>query len=256
MNSFTDQLNRLIRVAYPPTRIVSLVPSQTELLFDLGLERKVVGVTKFCVHPAEKVKSVVKVGGTKNFRLDVIRSLQPDLIIGNKEENEQTGIEALQKEFPVWMSDIDSLEAAYRMMVAVGQLTDTEKAAQQLVFNIQRSFAGIQKRESHKVLYLIWRSPWMAAGKHTFIDSMLAQVGLQNVVSETRYPELTLSQIQQFQPDRILLSSEPFPFSVTHAAELRGVLPATDIQLVDGEMFSWYGSRLVKSVDYFNRLEF
>ncbi|MFM8914232.1 MAG: helical backbone metal receptor, partial [Flammeovirgaceae bacterium] len=243
VKSFTDQLNRIIQVSYPPRRIVSLVPSQTELLFDLGLHDAVVGVTKFCVHPAEKVKSITKVGGTKNFRLDVIRRLRPDLIIGNKEENYQQGIEALEQEFAVWMSDISSLKDAYQMIAAVGQLTDTENAAQQLLDNIQKSYSTFQKIEKRKVLYLIWKSPWMAAGKDTFIDSMLTEIGLQNVLVDARYPQLTLSQIQELQPELIFLSSEPFPFKEQHVNELRAALPTCIIQLVDGEMFSWYGSR-------------
>lgn len=253
---FTDQLQRTISFSYPPRRIVSLVPSQTELLFDLGLDEQIVGITKFCVHPLDKVKAKTKVGGTKNFNLDTIRLLQPDLIIGNKEENYHTGIEALEKEFPVWMSDIVTLQDALGMIQSVGKLTEKSLEADLLVERIRNSFSSIERRATCSVLYLIWKSPWMAAGKHTFIDSMLSTIGLENVLKETRYPELSDSQIQALDPEVVFLSSEPYPFKDRHITELKELLPNSSIQLVDGEMFSWYGSRLATSVDYFNGLEF
>ncbi|MBS1556050.1 MAG: ABC transporter substrate-binding protein [Bacteroidetes bacterium] len=253
---FTDQLQRTISFNYPPRRIVSLVPSQTELLFDLGLEEQIVGITKFCVHPLDKVKAKTKVGGTKNFNLDAIRLLQPDLIVGNKEENYQTGIEALEKEFPVWMSDIVTLQDALGMIQSVGKLTDKSLEADLLVERIRNSFSSIERRATCSVLYLIWKSPWMAAGKLTFIDSMLSAVGLKNVVEETRYPELFDAKIQALNPEVVFLSSEPYPFKERHVTELKNLLPNSTIQLVDGEMFSWYGSRLVKAADYFDGLRF
>lgn len=251
---FTDQLNRKITINYPPRRIVSLVPSQTELLFDLGLDGAVVGVTKFCTHPAAKVKPKTKIGGTKNFRLDVIRELNPDLIIGSKEENYLEGIQALEKEFPVWMSDVFNLEAAYQMITSIGETTDTTEKAIQLVNEIKQGFESLPKKKPSRVLYLIWKSPWMAAGKNTFIDSMLSQNGWINAVDTTRYPELTNEQIQALNPDVILLSSEPFPFKERHLNELRALVSKTEIQLVDGEVFSWYGSRLLEAVKYFEKI--
>jgi ABC-type Fe3+-hydroxamate transport system substrate-binding protein len=253
---FTDQLHRTISFNYPPRRIVSLVPSQTELLFDLGLADQIVGITKFCIHPLEKVKTKTKVGGTKNFNLDAIRLLQPDLIIGNKEENFQAGIEALEKEFPVWMSDIFTLKDALHMIQSVGDLTDKSLEAGLLVEKIQNAFSWIKPRATRKVLYLIWKSPWMAAAKHTFIDSMLSTIGLKNVIEETRYPELSDAQIQALNPEVVFLSSEPYPFKERHLSQLKELLPNSNIQLVDGEMFSWYGSRLGKAADYFNGLRF
>ncbi len=253
---FTDQLHRTISFSYPPRRIVSLVPSQTELLFDLGLDEQIVGVTKFCVHPSEKVKTKTKVGGTKNFNLDAIRLLQPDVIIGNKEENYQTGIEALEKEFPVWMSDIVTLQDALGMIQSVGELLDKSLEAGLLVEQIRNSFSSIKTHATRSVLYLIWKSPWMAAGKQTFIDSMLSTIRLENVLKETRYPELSDSQIQDLSPEVVFLSSEPYPFKERHLMELKELLPHSSIHLVDGEMFSWYGSRLVKAPGYFNGRRF
>lgn len=255
MRQFTDQLNNRIQVNYPPRRIVSLVPSQTELLFDLGLDEQIVGITKFCIHPFTKVKTKTKVGGTKNFRVDIIQDLKPDLIIGNKEENYEEGIRLLEKDFPVWMSDIVTLHDALQMISSLGELTRTEMSASSLINKINDSFATIRKAAPAKVLYLIWKKPWMAVGTDTFIHSMLTEIGLTNVISKSRYPELTDEQLIQLDPGVIFLSSEPYPFKPTHIAELKELLPNSNIQLVDGEMFSWYGSRLLKAPHYFNTLK-
>jgi ABC-type Fe3+-hydroxamate transport system substrate-binding protein len=251
---FTDQLGRKVEVPYPPKRIISLVPSQTELLFYLGLSDQVVGITKFCIHPAGWFKSKTKVGGTKNFRFDIIDQLNPDLIIGNKEENYLVGITELEKRYPVWMSDISTLEDALNMMESIGQLTERETEAAKLISEIKTSFVGLTPRHSLKVLYLIWKSPWMAAGKNTFIDSMLSKIGLENILTESRYPTISESQLQQLQPDLVMLSSEPFPFKQQHFQELQSVLPKAKVILVDGEFFSWYGSRMLEAPAYFNSL--
>ncbi len=251
---FTDQLSRKVEVSYPPKRIISLVPSQTELLFYLGLSVSVVGITKFCVHPAEWFKTKTKVGGTKNFRFDVIDQLKPDLIIGNKEENYREGIAKLETNYPVWMSDISSFEDALHMMEGIGQLTDRDAEAAKLIAEIKISFLGLKPRLPLKVLYLIWKSPWMAAGKDTFIDSMLSKIRLKNILTESRYPTISESQLQHLQPDVVMLSSEPFPFKQQHIHELQIAFPKAKVILVDGEMFSWYGSRMLEAPAYFNSL--
>jgi ABC-type Fe3+-hydroxamate transport system substrate-binding protein len=228
-------------------RIVSTVPSQTELLFDLGLDDEIVGITWFCIHPAEKVKSKTKIGGTKNLKLDVIRDLKPDLIIANKEENQREQIEALASEFPVYISDIFTLEDAYEMMQKVGELTGKNSESEELIERIKEAFLQISKApKPFRTLYLIWKDPYMSIGKNTFIHHMLTDIcGLQNVCSEElRYPELSIEQIKDLNPELILLSSEPYPFKEKHISELQEMLPQAKILLVDGEMFSWYGSRL------------
>jgi ABC-type Fe3+-hydroxamate transport system substrate-binding protein len=252
---FIDQLSRKVEVSYPPKRIISLVPSQTELLFFLGLSNQIVGITKFCIHPANECATKTKIGGTKNFRFDMIDELKPDLIIGNKEENYQEGIEQLQSKHAVWMSDISNFSDALAMITCIGKLTNTEANANLLVEQIQHSFQKLKKRSSLKVVYLIWKAPWMAAGKNTFVDDMLTQMGLQNAVSTSRYPVVNDSELHALQPDIVMLSSEPFPFKEKHIQELQLLLPKAKIILVDGEMFSWYGNRMLKAVDYFNSLE-
>lgn len=249
-----DMLGREIRIPVEPKRIVSLVPSQTELLYALGLEDRIVGQTIFCIHPREHYKKAHKIGGTKKLRLDVIRRLQPDLIIGNKEENTQGQIETLMQEFPVWMSDIFNLQDAVHMIRAVGDITGTGAEAEAIACDIETAFRKLSEHHTERVLYLIWREPWMAAGKQTFIDDMIRAAGYTNALSQARYPELDAAAILSLQPDRIWLSSEPYPFAEKHIAELQEWLPEARIQLVDGELFSWYGSRLLDAPAYFASL--
>ena len=229
------------------------MPSQTELLVDLGLEDRIVGITKFCIHPSHLRKSKTIVGGTKNYRMEVIDSLQPDLILGNKEENEQKGIEELSQKYPVWMTDIFTLEDALDMIGRVGEITETNEKAQELIQRIENCFAE-KISDKGTCVYLIWNNPIMVAGKNTFIDDMLSRAGLENLVKKERYPELVLEEVQELNPDFVLLSSEPFPFKEEHLEEFRKALPHSKILLVDGELFSWYGSRLLKSVAYFKNL--
>lgn len=257
MNSatFTDQMGNQVSVSFPPQRIVSLVPSQTELLFDLDLDDRVIGITKFCTHPEHRRKTRTIIGGTKNFDFDRIRSLQPDLIIGNKEENYLDGIKTLSAQFPVWMSDIVTLNDALSMIRKVGEITNTSLKAGRITADIDSSFKSLAKLPSLKTLYLIWKGPWMAAAPGTFIDEMLTITGLENVFNkQTRYPELSTEHIQRLNPELILLSSEPFPFKEKHVQELQLLCPSAKILLIDGEMFSWYGSRLLKFPAYMETL--
>ena len=254
--SFTDQMRKEITINFPPKRIISIVPSQTELLFDLGLDLEIIGLTKFCVHPIEKFAERTKVGGTKKLQIDLIRALKPDLIIGNKEENAQSDIEELAIDFPVWMSDIFTLEDALETITQIGALVDREPEAGYLNHLITAGFRdlqslALQNKIDKKVAYLIWRKPFMAAGKNTFINHILSLNGMSNVITEDRYPEITLEELRTLNCDLILLSSEPYPFGSKHIDEIQAAVPDVRIMLVEGEMFSWYGSRLVKAVQYF-----
>ncbi len=250
---FTDHLSRKVFLPKPPCRIISLVPSQTELLVDLGLEDRIVGVTKFCVHPAHLRKSKTIVGGTKNYRFDVIQQLQPDLIIGNKEENEQAGIEKLASLYPVWMSDIVDLKDSLRMVSDLGAITGTEGQALEIATKIETSLAKPLPAKG-RCLYMIWENPKMAAGKQTFVDSMLALAGFENAVQAERYPVIGERELVELSPEYLLLSSEPFPFGEKHRHDFQELLPKAKILLVDGEMFSWYGTRLLYAMHYFKRL--
>jgi ABC-type Fe3+-hydroxamate transport system substrate-binding protein len=252
----TDMLGREVEINYPPRRIVSLVPSQTELLHDLGLNEEVVGITKFCVHPEEWFRNKTRVGGTKQLHIDKIRELKPDLIIANKEENAKEQVEELAKEFPVWISDIQNISQALQMMQVVGLLTDREQKANSIVDDVVAGFTTLQKAATAKrVAYFIWYKPWMSVGGDTFINNMITTIGWKNVLTDKdRYPEMTMEELKAYDPELVLLSSEPFPFKEKHIDEVKAVLPNAEVKLVDGEMFSWYGSRMLKAVGYFSEL--
>jgi ABC-type Fe3+-hydroxamate transport system substrate-binding protein len=245
-----------LTLAAPPRRIISLVPSQTELLFELGLENQIAGITKFCIHPKEKTGTIPKIGGTKKFDLDKIISLQPDLIIGNKEENYKEGIEALQKRFPVWMSDIKDVYEALFMIQSLGELNGKEEEAFHLAFKIKKSLTQYHAPYQLRSAYFIWKDPYMSVGQDTFIHELMKIAGFNNVFSDQgRYPVVTEESIREKAPELILLSSEPYPFVEKHLQEFRQLCPDALVILVDGEMFSWYGSRLQHSMPYFKSLE-
>jgi ABC-type Fe3+-hydroxamate transport system substrate-binding protein len=255
---YIDQMNNEVRLENPPVRIISLVPSQTELLFDLGLDEEIIGITKFCIHPEEKFKITTKIGGTKKLDIEKIHQLKPDLIIGNKEENEEQQIKELMQHYPVWMSDIHNLDEALDMIAKVGELVDRNAEAYSLIQSITNSFnqseIGNPKSEI-RVAYFIWKDPYMVAAKNTFIDDMLNRCGFINAFSHLeRYPEISGSQLQAANSQLILLSSEPYPFKEKHIQEFKSVCPDAEIKIVDGEMFSWYGSRLKYAPEYFKSL--
>ncbi|MFT5601633.1 MAG: ABC-type Fe3+-hydroxamate transport system substrate-binding protein [Flavobacteriales bacterium] len=255
-NKHKDQMGKEHYLNAPPKRIISIVPSQTELLFDLNLESEVIGITKFCIHPDKWFKTKERIGGTKNLNIDKIRALKPDLIIGNKEENNLADIEILQKEFTVWMSDIFDLTDALEMIQSIGKMTNRDSLSSTLTSNISTQFESFATNSNlKKAVYLIWNNPIMSAGKDTFINEMLPLAGFENLILEERYPELTEEMIISLNPEMLLLSSEPFPFKEKHVIAFKKILPDAQIKIVDGEMFSWYGSRLLKAPEYFNSLK-
>jgi ABC-type Fe3+-hydroxamate transport system substrate-binding protein len=255
MAVFHDQLNRVISLPAVPKRIISVVPSQTELLFYLGLDAEVIGITKFCIHPEHKFKTVAKVGGTKQLNIHQIKAMQPDLIIANKEENERGQIEELMGVCAVWISDIHNLDSALGMIQSVGTLINRGAEAKTLCADITNRFNKLTLPILNlRVAYFIWRKPYMVAGRDTFIDSMLQKCGLINAFEADRYPEVTVQGLLLAKPDVIFLSSEPYPFKQKHIDEFKEILPHVKVILVDGEMFSWYGSRLLYAPAYFNEL--
>ncbi|MGQ0739552.1 MAG: ABC transporter substrate-binding protein [Bacteroidota bacterium] len=261
MPVFTDQTGRTVHIT-SAQRIISFVPSQTELLYDLGLNDEIIGITKFCVHPEEWFRSKARVGGTKQVKMDIIHQLKPDLIIASKEENVKEQIEELEKHYPVWVSDVNNLEDAYEMMEQIGIITNKEKTAKQIITRIKDNFARLltpnSRPDRYRVptAYLIWQNPYMTAGGDTFIHSMLDAAGFENIFkNKTRYPEVSIGELGTMNCDLLLLSSEPFPFKQKHIDELQPYLPGAKILLVDGEMFSWYGSRLSHASSYFLQLQ-
>ena len=240
-----------------PTRIISLVPSQTELLYDLGLRDEVIGITKFCIHPDEWFRRKQRVGGTKNLKIDLIKSLNPDLILANKEENLKEEIEILQNDFNVYVSDISTINEALQMIEDIGKLVHCQQKSIEIVNGIKAEMmtqSRLEKKDKIDSLYLIWQNPYMVAGNDTFIHDMMLEAGFNNLVKQNRYPMMTLEEIKSINPTVIMLSSEPFPFADKHIIEWQMQLPNTKIILVDGELFSWYGSRMLKSFQYFRGL--
>lgn len=242
-------------------RIVSVVPSITELVYDLGLEAQLVGITKFCVQPPHLLRQISHIGGTKTLRIEAIKKLQPDLVIANKEENTREQIEEIARFSKVLVTDVPNYQAALEMITTVGDITDTRHTADQLKSQIEAGYQSLTKAKpltesSPSVIYLIWQNPWMTVGNDTFVHSMLEIVGFRNVFSaHKRYPELSDEDIRNAQPDYVFLSSEPFPFKQKHQARLKALCPKAEIVLVDGEAFSWYGSRMLHSVSYFCSLK-
>ncbi len=250
-----DQLGNEVYLKQRPIRIVSLVPSQTELLFDLGLSESIVGITHFCIHPKDLVKQKRKIGGTKKIDMQIIDELNPDIIIGNKEENEKEQIEYLQEKYPVWMSDINDLPEALDMIWQLGELFDREYTANNLCVEIHSAFATLEAPvEKKKVLYFIWKDPYMVVGKETFINAILQSGGLENVCRQKRYPILEASEIESLNPNWVFLSSEPYPFAEKHLSYFEKLCPNSRVKIVDGELFSWYGSRLRYVPAYFKTL--
>ncbi|MDB5228584.1 MAG: iron transporter [Bacteroidota bacterium] len=245
-----------------PSRIISLVPSITLLLFDLGLEDNIAGRTKFCIHPEEKAKNIPTIGGTKNVNLQKIKALKPDLIIANKEENEREQIEALQREFNVLVTDIETMEDNYKMIEEIGRITEREDKAENIIKQTKANFLNLEEFISKSsnfqinTLYLIWRKPYMTIGNDTFIHGMLQTIGLKNIFGdEKRYPVIEdLGELSTVNCELVLLSSEPYPFKENHIAEIQQQLPNAKVLLVDGEFFSWYGSKMIHAPAYFLQL--
>lgn len=229
-----------------PKSIVSLVPSLTELLFDLGLGDRLTGRTRFCIHPEEKVESVPIVGGTKNPRLDKIIEIQPDLVIANREENRKEDVEELAGLLDVMVTDIHTIEDALLTIYDIGKRCGAKNKADALIENIRAEMNQVPNEPLQSVAYFIWREPWMTIGRDTYIHSVLSHWKFENVFGDQkRYPKTTLNELRKKAPDLILLSSEPYPFKEKHREEVEAVCPDSRVLMVDGEWFSWYGTRML-----------
>lgn len=235
-------------------KVISLVPSITEALFDLGLtENEIIGRTKFCIHPEDKVKNVEIIGGTKNLNIEKIKALQPDLILANKEENVKEQVEILMKDFKVIVYNTETIEDNYYLVKNLGLLFNKEERAQIFNLKIYDVLNGAKIHTKIKTAYLIWKNPYMTVGSDTFIHNILSEIGFENIFkNQTRYPEIQVEDLVE--ADVIMLSSEPFPFKEKHVAELKEFYPEKKIIIVDGEAFSWYGTHIAKCENYFKEL--
>lgn len=255
---FKDQMNRTISLEKIPQRIVSLVPSITELLAYFDMNEEVVGITKFCIKPENWLKEKTIVGGTKQIHLNKIRALKPDLIIANKEENTKEIVVSLEDEFPVYVTDIHTLEDTYEAIKNLASILAKEEYAQTLINTTKKQFATFKSSDKFqeligkRFLYFCWHKPDMVAAKNTYIDHLFNQLGMINTSLGSRYPECTYNE----KPHYVFLSSEPYPFQEKHIVYFQEKYPKAKIILVDGEIFSWYGSRIQFIVPYVERLDF
>ncbi len=253
----TDALGREIIYNFPPQRIVSLVPSITELLFDIGVGDKVAGVTDYCIYPAE-AKTKPKIGGTKTPNLQKIRELQPDLILAEKSENAKKRTLEIAREFPVYVFEVKDFDSAINMIRTAGDLVGKRPEARILSEKIMQKFIDYNIDFGQKTVFFpVWKNPYITVGKNTFINSMLNLIGLKNVFEdkEGNYPKVSDKEIKQNCPDFIFLTNEPYNFQDTDAQEFRQLCPASKVVFVKGEMFIWFGSRMLLAADYFLTLK-
>jgi len=255
--TISDQLGRKLHFETRPTRIVSLVPSITELLIDMGLESEVVGRTLFCIHPERIKQSIPQIGGTKTLKIEKIKELAPTIIIANKEENTMVQIEELASLFPVYISDIKTIDEAFAFISDMGVLFNLSHPCNEIKQGIQNLLNHLQSisKSGLKVAYLIWKEPLMAVAGDTYIHALLKHLNWENVFenSKERYPQTSVEELNHLGADLVLLSSEPFPFRAKHQDQfIQEGLRAKTV-LVDGELFSWYGSRLLHVAEHFTR---
>lgn len=250
-----DHLGRLVPIDGRPERIISLVPAITETMYHLGLDKEIVGRTRFCKFPEVKVQNVINIGGTKDIKLDRIHELKPDLIIAEKEENTKEIVETLEKHYPVFVFEVQHFKDVFPMIEDIGRLTEKEEAGSKLVHQIKTAFQTLPHGGNKRVAYVIWQRPYMVVGKDTYINSLLEEMGFINPFTEVegRYPMVTEEDFKQEELDELFLATEPFPFREKHLDVFHEMLPHTKVRIVDGEMF-WYGAKMVEAAAYFKTI--
>ena len=236
-----------------PQRIVSLVPSLTELVVALGARERLVGRTKFCTEPADLALSVPAIGGTKNPDIAKIVALDPDLVIANKEENRREDVEALERAgLHLLLMDPNSVDEAVRSILDVGEAIGASAGATAISNAVRAALAEPITASSPRVYVGVWHNPMMGLGSESYGHSLLEACGGRNVLRERpRYPELTMDELRSLQPDLILLPDEPFPFDATHAAVYGEVAAA---RVVDGKLLWWYGPRMPEAIRELRRI--
>ncbi len=254
----TDQLGQPISITGVPKKIVSLVPSITYLLYVLGLEKAIAGITRFCKHPPHFKKQKIIIGGTNDVKYDKIAGLNPDIILGNKEDNIKEVIWELQKIAPVYVSDVSNLEENEKLITDYGIIFNREKAAQQLIDEIRtaQKTCNYADKPLKRAVYFVWKQPWMTVGGDTFINYMMQLAGFENVFeNKKRYPKIDLKDLQEINPEVILLPSEPYRFKEKEQSFLQELFPGACILLVEGEAFTWFGAYPLQAFPYFNALQ-
>lgn len=273
--SIRDVRGKTFDTARPPQRIVSLVPSVTETLFAFGAGERVVGVTDYCIHPADGVAAKTRVGGTKNPRVEQILTLAPELVLANIEENRKPDIETLEAHgVPVYVTLPRTVRMALDELRDLAQLVGAENAAVLLAPIEHRLDALTPPRRRTRVFVAIWRDPWMTANGDTFVGDLIETCGGENIFRErqrkfplaadlgrvperdvegadTRYPRVSLQEVASLRPEVILLPDEPYRFTEQHAQELHATsgLEHAHIQLVDGTLVTWSGIRMGRALE-------
>ena len=243
-----------------PVRIVSLCPSTTETLIDFGLAAQLVGVTRFCIHPADIVRGIEKVGGTKNPDLDRIRALRPDLVLFNEEENRKDDYDRLRGDVKVDATIVRRVQDVPAHLRHLGRLTGTEAQAQARAEQVEAARARLARARTSatgfRYAYLIWRRPYMAVGGDTYVSDLFAEAGGKNVFegAKDRYPEIDVAGLRAARPEVVFLSDEPFPFKPKHAAELTVEAPELRTQLIGGDDCCWHGVRTLRGLSLMQRL--
>jgi len=257
MPTATDARGHTVTLDHRPRRILSLVPSQTELLAHLDLADEVVGITRFCERPEHWRSEKAIVGGTKQVDFDTVRDLDPDLVLANHEENTAEDVETLDEIAPVFVTEVKTVEDALGMIRTVGTLTETSDQTSTLVGKIISRFESLPDFTSLRAAYLIWRDPYMTVGNDTFIHDVMQWGGFHNLYAgRTRYPDVSLEALSEQEPDVLLCATEPFPFhdADRFTDDLRAAVPETPVEIVDGQPFSWYGPRLLETPSYLKTL--
>jgi ABC-type Fe3+-hydroxamate transport system substrate-binding protein len=260
MPALVDASGVALELLHPPRRIVSLIPSTTETLCALGLADALVGVTVYCVEPRDVVRTKKRIGGEKDPDLDAIRTLRPDLVIANVEENLREHVDALRASgIPVWVTFPRTVREAIRMIRELGEVTATRDRAGALADELDRLYdsvaAAVATRSPVSVFYAVWRGPYMTIGRDTYIHDMLRVCGGRNVFDDRveRYPVVTLDEVAARRPDVVLLPDEPFRFRRSHVGDFASytdvpAVRAGRIHLVDGKPFSWHGPRIADAL--------
>lgn len=247
-----DHLGRTIEYPFPPNKIISLAPAITNTMYALNLESEIVGRTRFCIHPKDKIEQAINIGGTKDLKLERIHELKPDLIIAEKEENTKEMVETLEQFYPVYVFEVQTINDALNMIVDLGAIVNRKDNAEILVKKISTAFLNLPNKNGKKAAYMIWQKPYMVVGKDTYIQSMLQKLGFSNpfIHFHGRYPEVTMEDLRMAELDYLFLATEPYPFREQHLEEMRDLLPNTEPIILDGEMF-WYGINMLEAVTYF-----
>lgn len=259
--TFFDDLGNELTFEKTPKRIISLVPSLTETLYDLNLEENILGITKSCTHPVHFKHTKTIIGDVKDVEIEKIKDLQPHIVFCNKGENSLETIKKLQEFTQVYVTVVKTIDDSIRLVEKLGLILNRRVDAKLINHKINLKLEDftqfIKEYDVKKAGYFIGYNPWVAAGDNTFINALLALNKFENIYTnkEDMYPIIEAKKIRlEGDPDFVFFPSHPFAFNDKHIFEMGRFTHHASAVYVDGQMFSWFGSRLIKSFDYFKSL--